>query len=679
MALTRTTSRKNINDSVEISDSKNVENEDESSNKNLSTTESTSTASSTTINLNSERNDKTPSKNVPKMKSLNITEASSGASSSASNKSSISPRAIPRSPQLLKSPRTLKAENSTTSQQTSPREDFAKRKSEKKSSSPEKVKTDVQNLPSSASTASADHIASPNTQPVIQIRRSSVAIPSRLLKEKSEESTISTSTSPRGAKSSSSTTSQIMPIAIAADTPPSVHDSSAALLQLILKEYEKKPPTSQTIKVLGRDDIYFPVVRLPKTLTHLCDFPDKGISSISELLETLFGKKLMETPAWKKVLDAVDQGLSLDDGLVEFGEMDIQVKRKYVELLKPLAANIADAIFGEKKIIEASSLPIEFINLLYEGDKKLLEICIDSKNLRIREINDARLHFMFNLTVTRFLQVLIVKNFSERPTQVESWFMSGIFNALGDGIIATSGDFLTQTSKKIPEYLIQKFNAKASAEIIKDEAIKKLKQMQLTQSRINELKVNDSRRNNVQTSGHTRSSSNVDLGSLKFERDNKKKLNDLKTSCGFDDMGKEFLIFIEKNQRTWFRSNQKFSESSVLASLKISVLKYLSNQDRFDDSNYENAQEIIKKCDIQLDKIHEEKKKRRTTTYSKDIKFSVSVSKSTNSKVTTLTATSSTATTSDIVSPQTNYDSMNVENNSASSNETQPIQPIQSE
>ena len=317
MSITRTNSRKNLIDSQQSKDQKNIQNEPISSDKNDSIINSTDTSSS----LESQKSDaETPEKSAPKMRAIHIT----GGNSESFNKLSISPRAIPRSLYLLKSPRATKSEISTTNQTASPRDEMDATQSKKESVSPEKEKDEDKDnkLASSALILSEDPINSPKTEPIIQIRRGSVSIPSRLLNGKKEELGTVISLSPRTAIATSSITSNINSILTIADSVPSIEDSSSALLQLILKSYEVNKLNSESIKALGREDTYFPVANLPKILTSLCDFPNEGLSSVSELLIALFSKELLSSEAWKIVTALINGGLIDDVGSLDFGKND---------------------------------------------------------------------------------------------------------------------------------------------------------------------------------------------------------------------------------------------------------------------------------------------------------------------------------------------------------------------
>ena len=290
---------------------------------------------------------------------------------------------------------------------------------------------------------------------------------------------------------------------------------------------------------------------------------------------------------------------------------------------------------------------------------------------------------MFNLTVTRFLQVLAMKNIHNRPTLLESWLMSAILKSFGKRIGELKDDFLTQSNQRIPSTLRKKFDAKVSAEIREDEAIKKFKHIQLTQSRINELKINESRRNLTPSRGHTRASSNVDLYSLKIERDNKRILDKIKSDCGFLEMKKDFAIFIEKNQKTWLHANQKNTKSTILIFLKKAVLEYQIIQDDTNDPLREKIKFILEKLDMQINAEHEVKKKRRTTAYDKNIKFIVTENNSVDDKKssattavssTSISSTSSNADTSEFMLLPTTTDFLLEIINSTSSKEGQKIQ-----
>lgn len=642
MSLDRVNSRNNIFESNQ---------KDQTQTKEIETNATNSTPSVTT----KQSDEKTQEKTTPPKMKLQI---STNSSSTDSEKKTLSPRAIPQSPRSFKSPRITKEKSETTSDHNLFNDKQASQQSESKSASPEKDKDSEKNSSSSTKIISSDANEFQSTPPAFQIRRLNLQIPTKYLKEDHEADITTITESPVSTNLMSPITAEIKPVIHVTEKTTTVKESSDALVELILKQYEDKPLSPDTIKVLGREDIYYPVVRLPKTLTHLCDFPDKGITSISELLQKLFGEELSKSPAWKKAEAALKKGLSFEDGSVEFGETDVEVMKKYAALLMPLALTIAESILGKNGKMHETSLPVEFINLLFQSDKKLLEICMDSKKLRIKDVNNARLHFIFNLVVTRFLQVLVMKNISERPSQVETWFMSGILNAFGSCITSLFDDFMTQSGSTMSKNLIEKFDAKVNAEIREDEAIKKFKQIELTKNRINELKKKDAQRIQDRSRGHSRATSNIDLAGIKFARDNNKKLNNIKSECGFDEMDDKFIHYIETHQKTWFHANEKNTSGHILVSLKVAVREFIETQVSEKSSLDESLQKILRNLDERINAEYVVKRNRRTTAYNKDIKFSVSTVNSSESKETTAstststststtTATSSTATTSD--------------------------------
>lgn len=612
--------------------------------------------------IEQQEKDKTPIKNVPQMK-LKLPGVQIG---SETKKNELSPRAIPKSPRTLKSARNLFDQNARAADKNSLASEPPPAQTSAKPPSSPRNDIGEKSANSSAQIAIPVQIEPLSSEPTFQVRRVSFSVPVKLLVEKKETWAATRPTSPRPANLPSSTSTPTSTTASTSDNKkeitiednsPSIEKSSKALLGLIFKEHEKKPLTADTAKVIGREDVYFAVKALPKTLTHLTEFPDNGISSISELLVAMFADDLRKKPIWKQVVSALEKGKQLDDGSVPFGETDPEVKRKYAALLKPLALIIADCILGKDKTLNTCGLPAHFLKLLFEGDKKLLEICVNSTKLRIREMNNARLFFLFNIVVTRFAQVLVTQEFSDRPSQVESWFQSEVIDALGKGITSLFDDFLTQSNQQMPAELMTKFRDRAAAEIREDEAIKQFKQIQLTKTRIDELKQKESRKLNSRGSSHSRASSFVELTRLKLESANIKELAKIKAECGFDEMDGNFIKFIEKNQRTWFQPNRKIEKSMILVFLKIAVRDYLEIQRNEGLPIDQNAMTVFEKLGTKLNNAYEAKQKRRTTAFSKDIEFKSNLNKSDetgNAKPSTATtSTESTTSTSNTTSSAT--------------------------
>lgn len=611
MSLTRTNSRTNLHENNLIIDANiNPKPDEGMTEDSLNITSSNSAASTSELHdVNAQ-----PSKKKPEMKLQIPVEQNS----SKIKEMNLSPRQIPKSPRLLKS------KNSTLSEKTSPRNELKISLEEKhKPSVDEKEENEKNSFPSNQVVDFQPEPPS-SSEPIFQVRRTKILAPTRLLHQKTEETTTATSSTPRNTnifssdRSSSSTSTSTINTEKSTPSkasPPSIEDCSRAILYLIFKKYEINTLTSGSIGAFGREDIYFAVKAIPQVLTHLTEFPDNGITSISELLIALFGDELRNSPAWKNVDSEIEKAKLLDDGSVVFGETDPEIKQKYFSLLKPHAQNIADNILGNHKKILGSALPTALLNLLFEGDKKLLEVCMTSSKLRAREMNDARLHFLFDMVVTRFAQVMAMDGFPERPSQVESWFASAIIEALGEGIKSLSNDFLGQSNTRMPTDLKKKFLEKVEAETREDEAIKKFKLIELKKNRINELQKRERHR------GHSRANSHAMLANVKLERDYKKKLDEIKTQCGFDDMGTDFLKFINENQNISFDPALKITVSNVILNLKLAVREYEEMKRNGGFKTEQKIKDVIEKLDNLFESEFNAKKKRRTTAFSKDINF----------------------------------------------------------
>lgn len=530
--------------------------------------------------------------------------------STATKETNLSPRQIPKSPRLLKS------KNSFLIKNTSPRNDLK--------SSKEQIEKNEGNSSPSNLVVGLHPGPSLNSEPILQVRRTKIVVPTMLLNPKEEETITVTSTTPHTNGVSTSATSAASVSKLTINTqqvvtvkagPPGIDDCSRALLYLIFKKYEANALTSGKVSAFGREDIYFPVKAIPNVLTYFTEFPDNGITSVSELLLALFGDEFKDSYAWMMVKVHLQNGMYIDDGSVEFGATDPNVKQEYLELLKPYALKVAESILGKDKSITTSSLPASFLNLLFEGDKGLLDICMNSSKLKVKEINDARLHFLFDMVVTRFSQVLVMSRFSERPSQVECWFASAIIDALGEGIKELSNDFLGQSNNKIPADLKKKFFEKVEAETRENDAIKKNKLIELKKNRISELQEKERVR------GHSRVNSHAMLVNVKLERNYKRMLDEIKAECGFDDMEPDFLKFINNNQNISFDPALKTSTRNVILNLKLAVREYDEIKRNKGFQSEEKVKVVIKNLDLLLAKEFDAKKNRRSIAFSKDIKF----------------------------------------------------------
>ncbi len=536
--------------------------------------------------------------------------------STKANEINLSPRQIPKSPRLLKS------KNSTLTEEKSPRKYSDSGLPEKNRSSIEQNKTSEKNS-SPGNHASISHAEIPlNSEPILQVRRTIIFAPTKLLNQKRDEANTATPASPRSTYTSSSVTSTASTSTLKTETavsvkasPPTIEDCTRAVLYLIFKKYEDDALIPSAIRAFGRQDIHFAVKAIPKVLTHLTEFPDNGLTSVSELLIALFGDELRNSQEWKNVTSQIDKAKLLDDDSVKFGETDEEIKNKYFSLLNPHAQNIADSILGKQNNILKSALPTNFLNLLFEGDKKLLEICVTRSKLRAKEINDARLHFLFDMVVTRFAQVMAMEGFPERPSQVEAWLTSAIIEALSEGIKSLSNDFLKKSNNEMPADLKKKFFEKVEAETREIEAIKKFKLIELKKNRINELQKNERAR------GHSRVNSHAMLVNVKIERNYKKILDDIKSECGFDDMEADFLKFINNNQNISFDPALKTTVSNVILNLKLAVREYDEMKRSKGFQSEEKVKIVIKNLDVLFEKEFNAKQKRRTTAFSKDINF----------------------------------------------------------
>lgn len=578
-----------------------------------------STNSSTSL-LDQKARGKIPKIDIPTMKVKIPAEQTT----SPTTLLDLSPRSAP------KSPRNQNSSNLPSNERGSPRKDLSTSPSIK-----EKEKKESTLI---------------STTPTIQVRRANISFPTRLLDE-AGNGLVNTPSSTTSSTTASISTINSDPAVTTNDSPPSIKEVSSALLSIIFNKYETTIIKPSSVTSFGRLDMHFAVKAIPKTLTHLTEFPDNGITSISELLIKLFGEKLKKTPAWKKVEFALKGGKSLDDGSVPFDEMDPDIKRKHFALLKPHALNIADSIFGTSSAIKGSALPADLINLLYEGDEKLLKICLTATKFRTKEINDVRLNFLFDMVVTRFVQVLATHEFSDYPSKVDSWFLSAIIKALGDGINGLSFDFLVQSNNRLPEDLKTTFLKKIDAEIREEEAIKKFKLIEIKKNRIAELQKKDME--NSKKKGHSRLNSHAQLTSKKLEDNYKNILTDIKKECGFDAMDAGFLTFISKNKNLLFNPDLKVTKSNIVIDLKQAIREYEGERRLHGLPSDEKVQPIIDKLDVQLKNEFGIKLNRRTTAYSKDIKFSSNLSQTDESKDSTSksstidsTVASSTASTS---------------------------------
>lgn len=656
MSLSLSNSRNNLHAGTSTRD---MQGNPEPHSEELGSTSDITASSFLTTMVEPQTQEKKPQINSPKIKLQIPVEQSS----SKLKEMNSSPRPIPKSPRLLKE------KNSPSSKKISPRNELNS-SSEKKYSPEKKEIFEIKKSNSSFNYQVEKSHPDPlfSSAPTFQIRRTKIVVPTKLLNEDKSVSTTATLSSPRNTSSSilatSASTDPNQKAAVNVSTP-SIDACSIALLDLIFKKYEANPLTSGMVSAFGREDIYFAVKAIPRVLTHLTEFPDNGITSVSELLIALFGGELRNGQAWKKVELAINNGKSLDDGSISFGETDPDIKKNYFSLLKPHALNIADYILGKDKTIKKSVLPEGFINLLFEGDKRLLAICLTSTKLRAKEMNDARLHFLFDMVVTRFAQVLAMDKFSERPSQVESWFSSAIIEALNSAINDLSYDFLQRSNSSMPTDLKEHFLKKVKAEIQEEEAIINFKLMELKKNRISELqkKEMDFSKKFEYGRGHSRVNSHAMLANVKLERNYKKMLDEIKTECGFDEMGAAFLREININQNILFDSATKISVSNIILNMKLAVREYDEIKLSAGFPPDEKVKNIINNLDYILEKEFNAKQKRRTNAFSKGINFSGSVSQApdgkTSEKNTTTpsislsTATSTTESTTSILSVTT--------------------------
>lgn len=602
MSLSRTNSRSNLT-ANNISSDKNPGPASESQEKAMHL-EAISSSGSVIQESTSEQ---ALQKKEPKMK-LQLQQEND---STKKNEFNLSPRKIPKSPRLLKS------KNSGLMENLSPRKDLNSLQTESSDAS-------NQITESSVDTASI-------TEPVIQVRRITIKA-SKLFNENTDTSATTSATSPRITNLPSSA-SLNEALTSSQESTTSHEACSAALLYLIFKKYETETLTSGNVSAFGRDDIYFAVKTIPRILSDFTEFPDNGITSLSELLIAIFGDELKNSTAWKAVNNSIQEGMSVDDGTVIFGETDTLVKDKYTALLKPYALKISESIFGTGNDLNASALPTNLINCILDGDKKLLTTCLTSKKLKTKEINNARVHFLFNMAVTRFAQVLIMKKFSDNPSQVESWFASTIIKALGEKIKALSENYLDYSNKRISEELRKKFFEKVAAETREDEAIKQFKLNELKKNRINELQIKalDYSNKYEQGRGHRRVNSHTTLVSVKLERNFNKKLDEIKTQCGFYEMEPEFLKFINKNQNISFDSDIKVSVSNIILNLKLAVREYDQMTRKGVSEKNEKIENLIKNLDFLFEHEFNAQQKRRSTAFSKKINFSEKQNKILNS------------------------------------------------
>lgn len=516
-----------------------------------------------------------------------------------------------------------------------------------------------------------------STVPILQTFVTKITINKKLLNDQKEDSAKAAPSSPRisftpssATTTNSTTANNTRQEAETQLNTPSIQECTTALLDLIIKKYEKNIPTSGKAGEFGRLDIYFPVVAMPKTLTHLTEFPDNGIASISELLIKLFGEKLRNSQAWKKVEHSLKNGLSIDDLTVPYGEEDPEVKRKYLAFLNPNALNIADYILGQDKTIKTSALPTEFLNLLFEGDKKLLSFLLNSAKLSSKEMNGVRLNFLHDMVVTRFAQVLVMEKLSKRTSQVESWFGSAIIKALGKGIKSLSPDFLNQANKNLPTDLIKKFTK-----------IIEVEKLEIKNKRMNELKNN--KNSSVNNIGHKRSSSEISnfekaINSA-MERKFKKNLAEIKSECGFDKMDKEFLDFL--NKKFSFSPKVKIDKANIIIDLNEAIRTYERLKTDHSQSFKENIINIRKNLDKQSQKEFIAKINRSAIASGKDIKLPSNLSQNLGGKDEKNTSTassnnlspvmSSTASTTSVSSSTTSTTANSTTANSTSVNTTQ--------
>ena len=293
------------------------------------------------------------------------------------------------------------------------------------------------------------------------------------------------------------------------------------------------------------------------------------------------------------------------------GETDETIKNNKSLILKPLAEDIALCLIGNRGLIADMAMSKEFIEkFLFQADQKVLEWALKSDSLSVEDINRARSLFFYNLVVIRFIQPIIVAEFGDNPSQMDSWMQSLILNELKPNIFNAIKDFLGKSGAEMPEKLNLQFNTKASLE--------------LRSKRIAEIKKNNSATKEKQ---FTFSKEDVlktkEKNKLKnAERNNLAILKEIKAICGIADIGGKFSNYIESDIEKWLSLDVKMDRESIILNLSFALYNYLENNSNAADSDenlsaIKNASEILD--GLAIGNISDDAK-RHTTFLGEDLK-----------------------------------------------------------
>ena len=360
------------------------------------------------------------------------------------------------------------------------------------------------------------------------------------------------------------------------------------------------------IKTLGRTDIQFDINALPLELRSQCKNSDGKKISLTTLVRNIFFDEFKTHPSWQKATEFINGAKEMDDPAVTIGQINAQIKEAKAMILKPLAEDVARCLIGYKGLIADIALPEQFVkNFLFPVDEKILEWAADSSAIDVKGVQVARFLSFYNLVILRFYLPLIAEQFGKNPSQMNSWMLEYIKKDLFKMFENTAADFLEKFNADMPDSLILKLERKVQEEI--------------KEKRIAEF----SNRKNSLVDSPKRKNKEINWEENKIKKSNAVLLNKIKAECGIADIDSNFSGYIQSDIDTWLLPDEKADRKTILLNLSFAITQYLSTNPVGKTDTIMAIQQASKTLDQLIKKEVLVEARSRASTVFKDLKFDI--------------------------------------------------------
>jgi len=524
----------------------------------------------------------------------------------------VSPRAIPQSPSSLLSKKSQHSLQATTSEKNP----SAEKQGQDLSPHSATTTTTTVLTTTTSTTTSTQHSPSPLTQdllpsnePVLQVRRLTVAMGKRSHDAGVPATSRLISVSPRDRSNSSMNAQPVKNYGMAQMT--------SALASLMVNQVTAKILPPNRIGEIGRGNISMSKDSLPAELAalHTNTPARQDMISASSLLQNCFFPMIKNTNIWPAVKGGENMVLVHANSQKSIEHYSDEQVKQLRSMIKPFAQDMAEFLLGATGKIADSTLPKELINFLLDADQQFLARYLEVSDLSVKDINHARLQFLKNVLITRILGPLIISEGAHSSAALTNLFRTEKFAALLLAFNKWAPDFFIKSYECMPKSLKTKLENRVQQEL---QAEKSKKATVLVKERISSLKTKKSSRT-LMPANEGEISPRVNFLQEKAKekelvKNNRKLIDQILKDFSIDELAVAFQSSVGNDKKIWAKSGKVLTEEDIMDKLDELAQLFQESQINLGKSTDARIQMLSDTLKTRLGKDLAEQTKNRATT-----------------------------------------------------------------